>query len=96
MRTKPFRKRQLDKSFNMKTKTKTLKLKAIKNVNIRKGDPQIKDDNLKGVIYKGQEFELEVEEIEDKVKCETIDGNCKWYKDANGDYLWSGGFEVKK
>ncbi len=72
---------------------KTIKLKAIRNVNIRKDAPKAMDNNLKGVIYKGQEFELNVEEIEDDT-CDSISGNRKWYKDANGDYLWSGGFEV--
>lgn len=72
---------------------KTLKLRAIKNVNIRTGKPERTSDNLKGIIYKGQEFEIEVEEIEGK-EGKDKNSNKTWYKDRNGDYLWSGGFEV--
>jgi len=48
---------------------------------------------IKGVIYKDQEFDLEVEIIDDDTCDEVYPGNRKWYRDGNGDYLYSGGFE---
>ena len=69
-----------------------LKLKAIKNVHIRTEAPERKENNLKGVIYKDKIFECEVEVIEGKTG-EEGNSNKTWYKDRNGDYLWSGKIE---
>lgn len=72
---------------------KKLKLKTIRNVNIRVGKPEKLEDNLKGVLYKNNVFDLEVEEIEGR-EGEKGNPNKMWYKDRNGDFLWSGGFKI--
>ncbi|MBI9067374.1 MAG: S8/S53 family peptidase [Salinivirgaceae bacterium] len=73
-----------------------LKLIAIKDVNIRTGKPERNDNNLKGVIFKGVKIEIDADR-ENPIKGEFgEDGNTNkvWYKDGNGDYLWSGGFDI--
>ncbi|MFA9389963.1 MAG: hypothetical protein ACERKD_09155 [Prolixibacteraceae bacterium] len=76
---------------------KTLKLKALYKVNIRMGDrPEIKADNIKGTIRKGQTFITNVEEIENGPEGIAGNSNLKWYKDSNGDFLWSGGFSAEE
>lgn len=64
-------------------------VKSNKEVNIRTFEPYRRNDNIKGILNPGFEVEVEVVEGQD------IDGNSKWYKDKNGDYYWSGGFEEK-
>lgn len=67
-----------------------MKVKATQEVYIRSNVPYQKTDNKKGILYPG--FEIEVEE---QVDGQSIDGNTKWFKDKNGDFYWSGGFEKK-
>lgn len=57
-------------------------------VEIRNGSPERLSTNKKGLIFKN--FAIEVSET---VQGENIDGNSVWYKDKNGDFYWSGGFE---
>ncbi|MEP1035630.1 S8 family serine peptidase [Ekhidna sp.] len=67
-----------------------MKVKATKDVHIRSGEAKRNgNSNLKGTLHKG--FSIEV--IETKNDGEDIDGNSIWYKDKNGDWYWSGGFE---
>lgn len=54
-------------------------------IEIRANAPHRTNDNLKGLIYPGFEIEV-IEEVEGQ----NIDGNNTWYKDLNGDFLWSG------
>ncbi len=75
-----------------------MKVKSIKEVHIRTVEPYIKNYNKKGVLFPG--FEIEVEEVDGE---EIIEGeganqirSKKWYKDKNGDFYWSGGFEKLK
>jgi len=72
-----------------------MKVKSNKEVHIRAFEPYRRTNNLK-VILKPS-FELEVEEVEgESVEEGEGDNNItssKWYKDKNGDYYWSGGFE---
>ena len=60
-----------------------MKIRTNKNVYIRFGKPS-RDTPVKGILYEG--FVLDV----DPVEGENIDGNDRWYKDKNGDYIWSG------
>ncbi|ELR69038.1 Intracellular serine protease [Fulvivirga imtechensis AK7] len=64
-------------------------VKAQIEVQIRSKEPHRRNWNKKGVIYPG--FEVEV--IDEKTG-EEIDGNDVWYQDKNGDFYWSGGFEI--
>lgn len=64
-----------------------MKAKADKEVHIRIGIPYQNNDNKKGVLYPG--FEIEVVE---QVEGQNIDDNNIWFKDRNGDFYWSGGF----
>ncbi len=72
-----------------------MKVKSNKEVNIRAFEPYRKSNNLKGILNPG--FEIEVEEVpgEDIIEGEGVNQihSDKWYKDKNGDYYWSGGFE---
>jgi hypothetical protein len=72
-----------------------MKVKSNKEVNIRAFEPYRKSNNLKGILKPG--FEIEVEPVDGE---EITDGegvnqirSKKWYKDKNGDFYWSGGFE---
>ncbi|MGA2405863.1 MAG: S8/S53 family peptidase [Bacteroidales bacterium] len=65
-----------------------MKVKSIQEVEIRTNTPSVTDSNKKGILNPG--FELEVFEI---IEGQAISGNNIWYKDKNGDFLWSGGFE---
>jgi subtilisin family serine protease len=72
-----------------------MKVKGNKEVNIRAFEPYRKSNNLKGILKPG--FEIEVEEVDGEEITEgeglnQIRSN-KWYKDKNGDFYWSGGFE---
>lgn len=67
-----------------------MKIKAKKEVFIRANTPYLNNDNKKGVLYPGFEIDV-VEEVEGQ----EVDGNSKWYRDRNGDYYWSGGFEAQ-
>lgn len=69
-----------------------LVLKASKNVNIREKVPEITPNNLKGVLHKDFSIEL-VEEWDGDNHTEDGITSDKWYKDRNGDFYWSGGFE---
>ena len=74
-----------------------MKARANKKVNIRTNRPYLDgDSNLKGEINPGFEIEV-VEEVEGQNHTETVGDteitSSKWYKDKNGDYYWSGGFE---
>jgi hypothetical protein len=72
-----------------------IKVKSNKKVNIRAFEPYQRSNNLKGELNAG--FEIEVEEVEGQYieEGEGLDkiASSKWYKDKNGDYYWSGGFE---
>ena len=69
-----------------------MKVKATKDVHIRSGSAKREGNaNLKGILHKG--FSIEVEDT--KTDGEDIDGNSTWYKDKNGDWYWSGGFESR-
>ncbi len=70
-----------------------LKLRAITDVHIRSRVPRRQVDNLKGVVFKGRQFEMDVDILREE-QCEVIDNNRTWYRDGNGDYLWSGGFKL--
>lgn len=65
-----------------------MKVKSDKEVHIREGTPYQNNNNKKGVLYTG--FEIDVVE---QVEGQNIDDNNIWFKDRNGDYYWSGGFE---
>ena len=73
-----------------------MKVKSNKKVNIRAFEPYQRSNNLKGELNAG--FEIEVEEVEGQYieEGEGLDkiASTKWYKDKNGDYYWSGGFEI--
>ncbi|MFL5728792.1 MAG: hypothetical protein ACJ75J_04820 [Cytophagaceae bacterium] len=62
------------------------KLKATAKLNVRKGEPSTKAEVFQVIpvasdlVYAGY--------VSDG---EAINGNSKWYKDANGNYFWSGG-----
>jgi hypothetical protein len=49
-----------------------LHLKATRNVYIRKNTPSTQRNNIKGVIYKDQEFDLDANIIYD-ARCEKVD-----------------------
>ncbi len=61
-----------------------MKITTTQKLNLRYKDPN-RTARIKGVI--NPDFEIEVE----PVTGERIDGNDVWYKDRNGDYIWSGG-----
>lgn len=67
-----------------------MKKRVIKDEVVIRSDKAERDGkrNEKGVIFKG--FEIEVIET---LTGEEIDDNNVWYKDRNGDFYWSGGFE---
>ncbi len=67
-------------------------LKASKDINIREKLPQISINNLKGVLHKDFSVSL-VEEWEGDKHTEDGVSSNKWYKDKNGDFYWSGGFD---
>ncbi|MGB0176122.1 MAG: S8 family peptidase [Owenweeksia sp.] len=53
--------------------------------------PQRRDSFKKGQLFKGFSVEV-VRETEG----ETIQGNNKWLEDGNGDFAWSGDFEISR
>lgn len=68
-------------------------LRTISDIEIRAHAPERREDNLKGVLYANQEFVLTFEKVTgDWGNIEQT--NNTWYKDQNGDFLWSGGFAI--
>lgn len=64
-----------------------MRVRTIQTVNIRYGSPS-PDAPIKGTLNAG--YELEVEQVTG----DSVDGNNVWYRDLNGDFLWSGDFTV--
>ena len=62
-----------------------MKVLTLMDVHIRAKNAS-REAPKKGVVFKG--FEIEVDGI---VAGERIDGNDVWYRDLNGDFIWSGG-----
>lgn len=55
-------------------------------LNVRKGEPSTKATVVQ-IAYAGTKLDY-IGYVEDG---ESINGNTKWYKDANGNFFWSGG-----
>jgi hypothetical protein len=61
-------------------------VKVITRLNIRSGNPSTKSPVVQ-VAGTGTTLNY----VEVIVNGEKINGNNKWYKDANGNFFWSGG-----
>ncbi len=62
------------------------KLKATAKLNIRKGTPSTKAE-----LFQIVTAATELTSIGHITDGEPVNGNSKWYKDANENYFWSGG-----